>query len=549
MDNWKTYNQINASKKIQHAFKYLWQNEFYVIRQLILKAFLVISMGPTQLAIAFRASAIPDLASRFQLFMIFFIVFIIYIFIFKNYYESLIYTIEKYIALIRINVMDKVRQAELVSFEKIGSEKIYSALTFDIMTVSEISHSLAMALISIVLLIDLMLYLAYLSGQAFLFSMCAIFIASYFYIDNQQKLRKAALAVREYENKMFKLIHGLLYGYKELRLNDKKNNDFYANGLKLNMTRLQDLKLFSGQKFTNNFSIANGLHMILIVGIVLLLPITGLTSHETLFTIVALVLFLPIGFLIDQAPRLTLATISLQRLFDLENELLQLNKESKTQVTISNTFTFHELKYTDITYRYTNINDDGFKTGPISFSIKAGEILFITGGNGSGKSTLLKLITGLYPIHSGRVDLNHKEIDIGCYRSLFSAIFFDYHLFDRFYGAKTINHQKVNELIKMMQLDKKVKFENNRFNTLHLSTGQRKRLALIMSIIDDKPVAIFDEWAANQDPEFRNKFYECILPQLKKQGKAIIVVSHDENYFHHSDKLIRLDFGKVKNVC
>jgi putative ATP-binding cassette transporter len=101
----------------------------------------------------------------------------------------------------------------------------------------------------------------------------------------------------------------------------------------------------------------------------------------------------------------------------------------------------------------------------------------------------------------------------------------------------------------MMQLDKKVKFENNRFNTLHLSTGQRKRLALIMSIIDDKPVAIFDEWAANQDPEFRNKFYECILPQLKKQGKAIIVVSHDENYFHHSDKLIRLDFGKVKNVC
>ncbi|KPA19128.1 ATP-binding cassette transporter, partial [Candidatus Magnetomorum sp. HK-1] len=174
MDNWKTYNQINAYQKMQNAFTYLWQNEYYVIRQLIFKAFLVISMGPTQLAIAFTVSAMPDIESKFRLFIIYMIIYLIYIFIFKNYYESLIYTIEKYIATIRINVMDKVRQAELISFEKIGSEKIYSALTFDIMTISEVSHSIAMGIISIFLLIDLMLYLAYLSWQAFLFSSFAI---------------------------------------------------------------------------------------------------------------------------------------------------------------------------------------------------------------------------------------------------------------------------------------------------------------------------------------------------------------------------------------
>jgi len=127
----------------------------------------------------------------------------------------------------------------------------------------------------------------------------------------------------------------------------------------------------------------------------------------------------------EKIARLTLACISLQRLFDLENELFQLNKESKEQVIISEPFKFHELKYTDITYRYHDSNEAGFKVGPISISVKAGETLFITGGNGSGKSTLLKLITGLYPCSSGRVELNHKEIDIGCYRSLFSAIFFD----------------------------------------------------------------------------------------------------------------------------
>jgi len=546
MDNWKTDKQINAYQKIQNAFKYLWQNEYYVVRQLIFKAFLVISMGPTQLAIAYAASAIPDIRSRARLFFIYLIIYTIYIFIFKNYYESLIYTIEKYIAIIRINVMDKVRQAELISFEKIGTEKIYSALTIDIMTLSEVSHSIAMGIISIFLLIDLMLYLAYLSFQAFLFCLFAIFITSFYYINNQLQLRKIALTVREYEKKMFKMIHDLLYGYKELRLHDQKNNDFYANGLKKNITRLQDLKLLSGQKFTNNFSIASGLHMFLIVGVVLILPISGLGPSEKLFTIVAVILFLPIGFLIDQAPRLTLASISLQRLFDLENELLQLNKESKEQIIISDTFKFHELKYNDITYRYHDSNEAGFKIGPISISVKAGETLFITGGNGSGKSTLLKLITGLYPCSSGSVELNHKAIDIGCYRSLFSAIFFDYHLFDRFYGSNKIDPKKVNELIQMMQLENKVTFEDNRFSSLHLSTGQRKRLALIMSIVADKPVSIFDEWAAHQDPEFRNMFYETILPQLKNQGKAIIVVSHDENFFCHADKLIRLDFGQLK---
>ena len=547
MDNWKPDKQINAYQKIQNAFQYLWQNEYYVIRQLIFKAFLVISMGPTMLAIAYAASAIPDIKARVQLFIIYIIILLIYILIFKNYYESLIFTIEKYIATIRINVMDNVRQAELMSFEKIGSEKIYSALTIDIMTLSEASHSIAMGIISIFLLTDLMLYLSYLSWQAFLFCLFALFFVSFFYINNQLQLRKNALTVREYEKKMFKRIYDLLYGYKELRLHDPKNDDFYINGLKKNMTRLQDLKLLSGQKFTNNFSIASGLQMFLIVGVVLFLPILGLKSHETLFTIVAVVLFLPIGFLIDQAPRLTLASISLQRLFDLENELLQLNKESKKQVIISEPFKLHELKYTDITYCYHDSNEAGFKVGPISISVKAGETLFITGGNGSGKSTLLKLITGLYPCSSGRVELNHKEIDIGCYRSLFSAIFFDYHLFDRFYGSNKIDPQRVKELIQMMQLENKVTFEDNRFSSLHLSTGQRKRLALIMSIVADKPVSIFDEWAAHQDPEFRNMFYETILPQLKNQGKAIIVVSHDENFFCHADKLIRLDFGQLKN--
>jgi putative ATP-binding cassette transporter len=444
--------------------------------------------------------------------------------------------------------MDRIRKAELISFEEISSEKIYSALTFDIMSVSEVSHSIALGIISIFLIIDLMFYLAYLSWQACLLFLFAIFLASFYYINNQQQLRKAAFTTKYYEKKTFKSLNDLLYGFKELKLNVRKNNDFYKNGVKKDIAQLQELKLFTGHKITNNYSIVYGLNVFLIVCVVLFLPISGLVSTEKLVTIVAVVLFLPIVFLIDQVPRLTLASISLQRLFELENELSELSKESKRQIILDNTFAFHELKYTNISFNYNNDRENSFELGPLSISVKAGEILFITGGNGSGKSTLLKLITGLYPCSSGHVYLNKKEVDIGCYRSLFSVIFSDYHLFDRFYGSKGVNSQKVNELIKLMHLESKVKFENNRFSTLNLSTGQRKRLALTMSIVADKPVAVFDEWAADQDPAFRCKFYENILPQLKKQGKAIIVISHDEKFFCQSDQIVRLDFGQIRST-
>ncbi|MBH9340157.1 cyclic peptide transporter, partial [Pseudomonas aeruginosa] len=83
------------------------------------------------------------------------------------------------------------------------------------------------------------------------------------------------------------------------------------------------------------------------------------------------------------------------------------------------------------------------------------------------------------------------------------------------------------------------------FSTPDLSTGQRKRLALINAWLEERPVLVFDEWAADQDPAFRRVFYTELLPDLKRQGKTIIVISHDDRYFEMADQLIRLSAGKV----
>ena len=196
-------------------------------------------------------------------------------------------------------------------------------------------------------------------------------------------------------------------------------------------------------------------------------------------------------------------------------------------------------------------DEKGFLLGPISFSWQPGELIFIIGGNGSGKSTLAKLITGLYPPLSGAIYLNGKRItqdNVEWYRQHFSAIFYDFYLFDSFLGCDRPNlDQEVENYLMQLQLAHKVTVKNGVLSTTELSQGQRKRLALLTAYLEDRPIYLFDEWAADQEPRFRELFYKQILLQLKERGKIVIVISHDERYFHLADHIIKLDYGAVES--
>ncbi|MDQ3281408.1 MAG: ATP-binding cassette domain-containing protein, partial [Acidobacteriota bacterium] len=189
--------------------------------------------------------------------------------------------------------------------------------------------------------------------------------------------------------------------------------------------------------------------------------------------------------------------------------------------------------------------------GPISLSFQRGELLFIVGGNGSGKSTLLKLLTSLYYPHSGELRLDgaalHRET-YADYRSLFSPIFGDYYLFEVLYGLRPVDEMRVRTLLRRLEIADKTTVANDRFSTTDLSTGQRKRIALLINYLEDRPIQVFDEWAADQDPQFRRFFYEVLLAELKAAGKTVIAATHDDRYFHVADRVLRMENGHVEEM-
>jgi putative ATP-binding cassette transporter len=94
-----------------------------------------------------------------------------------------------------------------------------------------------------------------------------------------------------------------------------------------------------------------------------------------------------------------------------------------------------------------------------------------------------------------------------------------------------------------------VTIKNQRFSTTTaLSSGQRRRLALLVVLLEDRPLCIFDEWAADQDPAFKRTFYYQILPALRAKQKAVVVISHDDRYFDVADRILVLEDGKLARV-
>ena len=469
---------------------------------------------------------------------------LVYLISYPRFCNLLIYLIHDRIARIRLNVMEYIRNTGFYSFEKIGIEKIRTALTYDMKSVSEISNVLVFGAKIVLSCIGYLVLIALLSRIAFFITLGVMTVGSAFLAYNQVMVRKIIYQVREGEKRLFDAVSDILDGFKELRLNIIKNDEFFHTSFKTRCARLRNLKIRAAKRFIDIYTIACGLWQTLFIFAVLIMPLTGLISANSLMTLVGLILCLPIATLfVNHIPSITLSSISIQRLYELGEELERQEEESRARE--DEHIEFREVRYKNIRFQYEEKSERGFFVGPVNIRFRAGEITFIVGGNGSGKSTLLNLLTGLYPMQSGQVFLNQREIEITGCGSLFSVIFYDFHLFDRLYGLKDVDKQRVNDLLKIMRLDHKLEFDGNRFSTLDLSTGQRKRLAMVAAILEDRPIYIFDEWAADQDPHFRKYFYETLIPSFKAQGKTVIAVTHDDRYFHTADRVIELEYGQI----
>ena len=265
------------------------------------------------------------------------------------------------------------------------------------------------------------------------------------------------------------------------------------------------------------------------------------------YSIVILYLMSPLDQIMGWLPFLAWATASVEQIEELG---LMLRDEEPETATPPSVDRWEHIELTGVTHAYPRPGQPhGFVLGPIDLTLTPGEIVFVIGGNGSGKTTLAKLITGLYTPENGAICLDGQPVTAANregYRQLFSVVFDDAMIFDSLWGLDAADlDRRAREYLAQLELDHVVTVTDGAFSTTSLSRGQRKRLALLTAYLEDRPIYLFDEWAADQDPVFRKIFYLRLLPELKERGKTVVAVTHDDRYFAHADRIIKLEEGKV----
>ncbi|MDT8977097.1 cyclic peptide export ABC transporter [Paenibacillus sp. chi10] len=447
----------------------------------------------------------------------------------------------------RTELIGKILKTPYEKLERMEDGRLHAVLNNDTETVSRSINVMVAGTISLVTLICCFIYLGMLSLYALFLSIGVIVTMAGLYFFLGSKAEKLWEETREIQTVFFRLINDMLKGFKELRLSQSKKNEFEVHVKESSNT--YRIKRTEGDVRFANVNIAGELLFTVVIGTVaFLFPLffpNLLTTTVQIYVFVFLYMAGPVNGILNAYPMFLQVRISWNRIQELSSEVALLQSEHRAVKVHLASDANVELVASEICYGYTESGDAPFTAGPFDLTCRSGTITFITGGNGSGKTTLAKLITGLYKPVSGHIAINGEALAPEELGSCFSAIFSDYYLFERLYGIDCSDKEdQIASLLHRLQLEDKVTVRDGCFSTTSLSTGQKKRLALLLTYLEDKPICLFDEWAADQDPEYRRHFYHEILPELKAQGKCIIAITHDDRYFHVADTLIKLERGK-----
>lgn len=452
---------------------------------------------------------------------------------------------------VRTRVADKIRRADLLSLEGLERSGIYASVQRETLEISSIGKPLVTVVQAILLLILTLFYIMYLSPFAFLFASSIIVLSSLFYLARKRQLSGALRDVLNKENKVFETLSHVLDGIKEIQLNTARSDDL-MNHARSRSEAARDRRIDVDSEFIaltifSQVAIYGGLALLVFV-----LPqhFAGLKEGVTQVAIAFIFLINPVFGTLGLIPDLYHAEVAVQSIQEIESKLDQAIRPIPAKA--AERSSFQEIVLDHVVFQFKDPKSDHpFSLGPINLTVSPGDVLFLSGGNGSGKSTLLKLLTALYRPESGSIYLDGTRVEgsqVHSYQSLFTTVFSNFHLFDRLYGLKDPDPERVELLLRQLELTGKTDIVDGAFTTLNLSTGQRKRLALVVALLEDRPIFVLDEWAAEQDPEFRKKFYVEILPRLKAAGKAVIAVTHDDRYFSAADRVLRMEEGRLTPV-
>jgi putative ATP-binding cassette transporter len=476
------------------------------------------------------------------------------LFIKTQYYVTITTTaeIEAIIHKLRLRLMDHIRRSELLAIERIGRARIIAAVTGDTAVLTQASNMLAFTVQGAVLIFFVAIYVAFLSIAAIVTTFVVVSIAAMIFHYKNKRLVEEKQLSAQWERRLFDRLIDFLDGFKEVRLNSQRSADLFDDAVNVSRTAA-NIKIKT-QAETFKMIVTSQFSMYILLGAVVFIApqfSSALGGVELTKTTTALMFIVGACFgLVQSIPVLLSANAAADRINQLENSLRA--TVSSTGEELAAPKRFDKIEVRNLMFRYTDIfSETSFQIGPIDFELKSGELVFITGGNGSGKSTFLRVLAGLYPQDSGEILLDGvpvTAVNRDQYRGLMSAIFFDYHLFQKLYGIPALEPGEFERLLSQFRLGDKTGLVNGEFRTLDLSGGQRRRVALIVSLLEKRPIIILDEWTAEQDPEFRRKFYDEFLPDLMKAGATIVVITHDDRYLDELDlpaRRIRMDEGRI----
>ena len=454
---------------------------------------------------------------------------------------------------LRMHLSRQILAAPLRQLEEIGTHRLFATLNDDVQAISNALVSIPTICMQSTVLIASLAYLGWLSWPVLIGVIIFMSIGMFTF---QKAIGKASgylTLAREDHDSLFRHFRALIEGNKELKLHRGRRQSFMERVLKATANSFRRHNVIGAGIQTAAAGMGQILFFLLIGLLIFGVPAYTNTSVQVLtgYTLLLLFIMTPIEVLNITVPTIFRAQIALQKVESLglslaakttEKEVAETSGESPAWKTV-------ELRGIAHTY-YREAENSHFTLGPIDLTLTPGELVFITGGNGSGKTTLAKLLMGLYAPEAGELRINGELVtdeNRDWYRQHFTVVFSDFFLFDSLLGLEAPKlDEKAREYLVKLQLNHKLDVKEGVLSTTELSQGQRKRLALLTAYLEDRSIYLFDEWAADQDPTFKQIFYHSLLPELKARGKTVVVISHDDRYYDVADRLVKLADGKLE---
>ncbi len=457
---------------------------------------------------------------------------------------------------------------DLPNIEKIGSARLFAVLTDDARAVSEAMMRIPDLIISSALIIGCFAYLSWLSPVAVsvLFAVAIPVVLLYRRFHGRVlRLLKRFFSLRD---ERYQQYQALTNGAKELQVDGRLRRRFLNRNMaeKGEEFRQSQESVIMAHEVANSWS--QTAYFIFVFALLVL--IRGEVVESDIlgaYALIALYVRSAMMQLTAVIPVWTQANEALARIESLglaadpgpsPNEQSSEADEAALALPDESPAADAEIVIVgkDLTFTYpAGEGEYNFVLGPVDFELRSGELIFITGGNGSGKTTLMKLLCALYEPTGGTLTCNGQPVDDPArrdtYRDRLSVLFADSYLFEELIGLDDTSQagtDLANQLLEELDLTEKVSVSEGKLSTAKLSTGERRRLALLGAFVSDKPVYAFDEWAANQDPVFKRVFYRTLLPELRRRGKLVVVISHDDGFFDGADRVLHLTDGKLINA-